>query len=100
MARWVLGYGLGGFSSSDGNALGIDYGIGGTTFGAQRSLGDNTQLGFFGGYAGSSISTRNTDHTIQSDGANLGAMFSHGSDEAYLLGMVAFNSAGLRANAT
>lgn len=95
---WVLGYGLGGFSSSDGNALGIDYGIGGTTFGAQRSLGDSTQVGFFGGYAGSSISTRDAEQTIRSDGANLGAMFSHGSDEAYLLGIGGFQFSGIESD--
>ncbi|QDT05738.1 Extracellular serine protease precursor [Rubripirellula lacrimiformis] len=70
---WMMGYGLGGSADSDGNAAGINYGLGGTTFGIQRSLNDNTQLGFFGGYIGSSVSADNMDQTVRANGGNFGS---------------------------
>jgi len=33
---WMTGYGLGGNASSDGNATGIDFGLGGTTLGMEK----------------------------------------------------------------
>ena len=80
---WVTGYGLGGFADTDGNAVGIDYGVGGTTFGVERSLSDPWTLGFFGGYVGSSVSTRGANQTSRSHGGNVGSYLTHVSGDQY-----------------
>ncbi|EMI19833.1 serine protease [Rhodopirellula maiorica SM1] len=84
---WVTGYGLGGSAESDGNAAGIDYGLGGTTFGIERDLGDNVRLGFFGGYVGSSVSADNIHQTVRSDGGNFGSYLTHTSGRHYGIAM-------------
>ena len=52
---WTFGYGLGGAASTDGNAAGLNYGMGGTLLGVERLLDDNGRVGFFGGYQGTSL---------------------------------------------
>jgi uncharacterized protein with beta-barrel porin domain len=64
---WVGGYGLGGSASSNGNAAGFNYGYGGTTFGIDRYVGDNTIVGIAGGYAGSQV---RSDSRLQTAGIN------------------------------
>ncbi len=80
---WVTGYGLGGSAESDGNAAGIGYGLGGTTFGIQRDLGDNARLGFFGGYVGSSVSADNMNQTVRANGGNFGSYLTHAAGRHY-----------------
>ncbi|MDA7977731.1 MAG: autotransporter domain-containing protein [Pirellulales bacterium] len=53
---WILGYGRGGDVDYDGNAAGIDYTVGGTTFGAARCLG-GPRVGFFGNYTAPSVNS-------------------------------------------
>ncbi|GAA4452881.1 autotransporter domain-containing protein [Novipirellula rosea] len=84
---WMTGYGLGGSAESDGNAAGIDYGLGGTTFGIERDLGDRVRLGFFGGYVGSSVSADNINQTVRSDGGNFGSYLTHTSGRHYGIAM-------------
>jgi fibronectin-binding autotransporter adhesin len=55
-ATWFTGFGLGGSASSDGNAPGLDYSLGGALFGAENMVGDHL-LGFYGGYLGNYVGT-------------------------------------------
>ncbi|TWU22052.1 Extracellular serine protease precursor [Novipirellula galeiformis] len=87
---WMTGYGLGGSAESDGNAAGIDYGLGGTTFGIERDLGDHVRLGFFGGYVGSSVSADNINQTVRTDGGNFGSYLTHTSGRHYGIAMGGF----------
>ncbi|WP_372715980.1 autotransporter domain-containing protein [Novipirellula sp.] len=84
---WMTGYGLGGSAESDGNAAGINYGLGGTTFGIERSLGNSAQLGFFGGYVGSSVSADNMDQTVRANGGNFGSYLTHTAGRHYGIAM-------------
>jgi outer membrane autotransporter protein len=60
---WTQGYGQGGSVSGNGNAGGLGYGLGGTLFGLDRWLTENTLVGMLGGYAGSSLG----DHLVGSN---------------------------------
>ncbi|MEP1643048.1 autotransporter domain-containing protein [Rhodopirellula bahusiensis] len=84
---WMTGYGLGGSAESDGNAAGIHYGLGGTTFGIERDLGDNARLGFFGGYVGSSVSADSMDQTVRANGGNFGSYLTHSAGNHYGIAM-------------
>ncbi|EMI40857.1 serine protease [Rhodopirellula sp. SWK7] len=84
---WMTGYGLGGSADSDGNASGIDYGLGGTTFGIERLVADNTRLGFFGGYVGSSVSADNMDQTVRANGGNIGSYLTRSVGNHYGIAM-------------
>ena len=53
---WILGYGRGGDVDNDGNAAGVDYTVGGTTFGAARCLG-GPRVGVFGNYSAPSVNS-------------------------------------------
>ncbi|HEY4312292.1 MAG TPA: autotransporter outer membrane beta-barrel domain-containing protein, partial [Pirellulales bacterium] len=60
---WTQGYGLGGGVNGNGNAGGLNYGLGGTLFGIDRWLDDNTAVGVTGGYAGTTLRDRlDSDH--------------------------------------
>lgn len=85
---WVGGYGIGGDVSGNGNAQGLGYGVGGTTFGIDRYLGAGTIAGVAGGYAGSSV---NTDNNLQSARVNAyqGALYlSHLGERFYAFGIL------------
>ena len=77
---WTQGYGQGGSVSGNGNAGGLGYGLGGTLFGLDRWLTENTLVGMLGGYAGSSLG----DHLVGSN-ARI---------NAYQLGMYAMHRRG------
>lgn len=83
---WSLGYGLGGQVASDGNAEGINYGLGGTTMGVDRFLDDSTRVGFFGGYVGSSVSVESETQNTKVNGVYFGSLITHSTDNQY--GMV------------
>ncbi|MFG0263286.1 MAG: autotransporter outer membrane beta-barrel domain-containing protein, partial [Novipirellula sp. JB048] len=87
---WVSGYGLGGSAESDGNAAGIGYGLGGTTFGIERDLGPRTRLGFFGGYVGSSVSADNVNQTVRTNGGNFGSYLTHTAGRHYGIALGGF----------
>ncbi|MFO0948720.1 MAG: autotransporter domain-containing protein [Planctomycetota bacterium] len=71
---WSVGYGLGGSASSDGNASGAIYGMGGVLTGADRWMDESTLVGLFGGYTGSSFST-GTPSARVNDNAGLGGLY-------------------------
>ncbi len=69
---WTFGYGLGGAASTDGNAAGLNYGMGGTLLGVERLLDDNGRVGFFGGYQGTSLRLTGPLQTGKINGGMLG----------------------------
>ena len=91
---WVSGYGLGGSAQSDGNAAGLNYGLGGTAVGLESLLDDTTRLGFFGGYIGSSVSAGGMNQNVKSNSGNFGSYVTHtsGNHYALVLGGLQFDS--------
>lgn len=91
---WVSGYGLGGSAQSDGNAAGLNYGLGGTAVGLESLLDDTTRIGFFGGYIGSSVSAAGMNQNVKSNSGNFGSYLTHtsGNHYALLLGGLQFDS--------
>src|SRR5262249_10068917 len=57
IAGWLQGVGAGGQVSSDGNAAGLDYSIGGTAFGVDL-VGDDAVVGIGGGYGHTYVGQR------------------------------------------
>lgn len=88
---WVGGYGLGGSVSSNGNAAGFNYGYGGTSFGMDRYVGENTIVGIAGGYAGSQV---RTDSRLQSSEINSfqGALYAtRVVEDRYAFGILSYS---------
>ncbi len=92
---WTSGYGLGGSARSDGNADGIQYGLGGVTFGIERFLDDSTRIGFFGGYVGSQATTDNTNQRRTSNGGNFGTLLTHSCGNHYGMAIGGFQFDGI-----
>lgn len=87
---WSMGYGLGGQADSDGNASGINYGLGGVTMGIDRFLNDSTRVGFFGGYVGSSVSVDGMAQSTQVNSGNFGSLLTYTSGAHYSMAMGGF----------
>lgn len=68
---WGFGYGLGGSASTDGNAAGLSYGMGGTLLGAEKYY-EQGRVGFFGGYQGTSLRLDGPLQTGKINGGMLG----------------------------
>ena len=71
---WGFGYGLGGSASSDGNAAGLNYGMGGTILGAEQTFNRTGRVGVYGGYQGTSL---RLDGPLQTGTVNGGAIGSY-----------------------
>jgi outer membrane autotransporter protein len=71
---WVIGYGLGGNARSDGNAQGLNLGLGGFLVGVERYLDEATSAGLYGGYNGAQLSTT-TDQRVLANSGQVGAFF-------------------------
>jgi outer membrane autotransporter protein len=71
---WVIGYGLGGNARSDGNAQGLNFGLGGFLVGVERYLDEATSAGLYGGYNGAQLSTT-TDQRVLANSGQVGAFF-------------------------
>ncbi|MEX0794492.1 MAG: autotransporter domain-containing protein, partial [Pirellulaceae bacterium] len=84
---WMSGYGIGGNAQSDGNAAGGNYGVGGTTFGAEKWIDDTHAIGFWGGYANVHLSTRGLGQSATVNSVQLGGYLRYeDEDQYYLLG--------------
>ncbi|WP_160311513.1 autotransporter outer membrane beta-barrel domain-containing protein [Rhodopirellula islandica] len=92
---WTTGYGLGGSAQGDGNADGIQYGLGGVTFGIEKFVDDCTRIGFFGGYVGSQVTTDNTNQSRTSNGGNFGTLLTHASGNHYGIAIGGFQFDGI-----
>ncbi len=90
---WTFGYGLGGSADPDGNASGINYGLGGTAIGIDRFIDDSTRFGLFGGYQGSHVSVNGMNQSNRANGGNFGSYVTHASGLHYgmLLGGLQFD---------
>lgn len=82
---WVNGYGLGGNVQASGNSSGADYSLGGTSFGAAKSLDNSYALGFFGNVASSSSSADNLLQRVDQQGALFGGFLRGDSDSNYFV---------------
>jgi outer membrane autotransporter protein len=71
---WVVGYGLGGTAQSDGNAQGLNFGLGGFLVGVERYLDEATSAGLYGGYNGAHMGTT-TDQRVLANSGQVGAFF-------------------------
>lgn len=90
---WVLGYGLGGDASSDGNAIGLEYNVGGTHFGASRWLDDCKRIGLFGAFAHTNADTTMPNQWASVDNVLLGGYLhsDDGSNYYILAGAAAYD---------
>ncbi|WP_397570085.1 autotransporter domain-containing protein [Schlesneria sp. T3-172] len=86
-STWAQGYGLGGSISSDGNAGGSNYRLGGTLFGVERWLGERFLVGLLGGYAGTSVDNGLNSSTAQINSYQVGLYELIRGEEAYLSNM-------------
>ncbi|HEX3655240.1 MAG TPA: autotransporter domain-containing protein [Pirellulales bacterium] len=89
---WAQGYGLGGNVSGNSNAGGLNYGLGGMLLGADRWLDGNTLLGFFGGYAGTSLGDQLVGSSARLNGYQLGTYQLFRRDRCYLSNFDAFSA--------
>jgi len=76
---WSFGYGLGGSAQSDGNAAGLNYGMGGMLLGAERYFEQSGRIGFFGGYQGTSLQLDGLAQNGRINGGMVGGYF-HNDD--------------------
>ena len=72
---WVLGYGQGGSARPDGNAPGVNFGMGGTVAGLEHWVDDCHLFGFYGGYVGTDVRTVIPSHDSGINGGQLGCYF-------------------------
>lgn len=70
---WSFGFGIGGNVQSNGNASGINYGMGGLLAGLERYLSDETLLGFYGGYVGTGVTARDLNQSGSVNGGQFGS---------------------------
>jgi autotransporter-associated beta strand protein len=71
---FVTGYGMGGFLQSDGNAAGLDYGLGGVMVGVFREVERGQRMGLFGAFGRSDASTGSPRQSAETD-HYLGGLF-------------------------
>ncbi len=91
-SAWTQGYGLGGNVASNGNAGALNYGLGGTTFGIDRWLGERTLVGVLGGYAGSSANNVLVPGRSSINGYQVGLYGMHCRDYVYLSNIDAYSN--------
>ena len=89
---WAQGYGLGGNVGSDGNAGGLNYRLGGTLFGVERWFDANTLVGVLGGYAGTSVSDRQSSANAQINAYQVGLYELRKVDSVYLSNIDAYSN--------
>ena len=81
-SSWTTGFGLGGNATTDGNASGVDFTMGGTLFGWKAT--DNCQLlGFYGGYVYNCIGT-NANESNKLNGGTFGSYYPRRLDSGYI----------------
>jgi len=95
---WAFGLGLGGAAKSDGNATGLNYGLGGTLIGIEKAWPDNERIGLFGGYLGTQLSTTNPTQSGSIQGGQFGGYNFHDDGFNYysLIGGLQFNGYSTR----
>jgi outer membrane autotransporter protein len=89
---WTTGFGLGGDATTDGNAAGLNYSMGGTLAGLETVDGCH-RLGFYGGYVHNYIGT-NANESSQVNGGTFGSYYVTSFDRQYVLGIGGFEYDG------
>ena len=89
---WAQGYGLGGNVAGDGNAGGLNYRLGGTLFGVERWIGENTMIGVLGGYAGTSVGNRQDGSNATISAYQVGLYELHRQDNLYFSNIDAYSN--------
>jgi outer membrane autotransporter protein len=86
---WVQGVGIGGHASGNGNYAGLNYSVGGTTFGSDAQF-DDTIIGVGGGYSHTGVGQQQAmgDASINSLHLNLYGM--HHWESAYVIGIIGY----------
>jgi uncharacterized protein with beta-barrel porin domain len=69
---WVVGYGLGGDADGDGNATGLDYGMGGSMVGIDAYWNRGHRIGLYGGYVGTGINSNGGAGRNEINGGQIG----------------------------
>jgi uncharacterized protein with beta-barrel porin domain len=80
---WGSGYGLGGSASSNGNAAGLNYGMGGNLMGIERQFDTHGRVGLYGGYQGTRLRLNSPNQTGRIDGGIFGSYFRNEGDLCY-----------------
>jgi len=90
---WTMGYGSGGSAETDGNAAGVNFGLGGVAAGFQKRVTLSTTMGFFGGYSGANVTGRESNFSIDTDSSQFGGfLFSELEQDYYLaIGGIGFS---------
>jgi uncharacterized protein with beta-barrel porin domain len=88
---WVGGYGLGGQASSNGNAQGFNFGYGGTSFGMDRYIGENTIVGLAGGYAGSQVRSDSRQQSADISSAQGALYATRVVEDRYAFGILSYS---------
>jgi outer membrane autotransporter protein len=88
---WIQGVGAAGRISGDGNAVGLDYAVGGTAFGVDV-VGDDAVLGIAGGYGHTYSSQRDDVANGQVDSLHVDVYGLKRIGRVYVLGMVGYAS--------
>ncbi|WP_160116691.1 autotransporter domain-containing protein [Pseudovibrio ascidiaceicola] len=73
LAFWGQGFGSWGRWNGNSNAAGLDRSIGGFLMGGDAQIGENSRLGFFGGYNNSSFEVNGRRTSATADTLHLGA---------------------------
>jgi outer membrane autotransporter protein len=89
---WATGFGLGGDATTDGNAAGLNYSMGGTLAGLETADGCH-RLGFYGGYLYNYIGT-NANESSQVNGGTFGSYYVGRFDNHYAISVGGFEFDG------
>jgi uncharacterized protein with beta-barrel porin domain len=83
----IIGYGLGGNASNDGNADATSYGVWGSLAQIERAIDEGTRVGLFGGYGGSQVTTGGgVNQRVRTNGGYFGGLGSRTNGTLYGLG--------------
>jgi uncharacterized protein with beta-barrel porin domain len=88
---WTEGFGVGARVGGNGNASGLNYSVGGTTFGFEKDLDDCTVFGAVGGYSHSYVLLdQRADHGLIDSGQ--AGLYLHRTDDTggFLTGIAAY----------
>ncbi|MFO0946107.1 MAG: autotransporter domain-containing protein [Planctomycetota bacterium] len=89
MSGWMQGIGAGGAVGTNGNAVGLGYGIGATAFGVDWRI-DNTLLGVGGGYAYTSVAQSSGLGNADVNSLHFSLYGLHQWERAYVVGLAGY----------
>ena len=87
---WIEGIGVGASIAGDGNASGLNYSIGGVTFGMESRLDRCTLAGVVGGYSNTYVSLNARADRTQINSGQVGAYLHRVGEKGYATGIAAY----------